>query len=171
MQVSQLIPAPGDITHSSFTRSDGQKYGSHVLDVLHEHCCQPWCARLSCCTCKLRAPRKMVLQACCTLLAYSECLPSKMDWTCMPHIEDLRMKTIGDCRAAPEAPAAAQLSSADVLAVADRLFAAEATWHQGSPLAQTVFTCLYLLEPHRCASGKGPAPTALHMHTWPYMCP
>lgn len=38
--------------------------------------------------------------------------------------------------------------------MADRLFAAEATWHQGAPLAQTVFTCLYLLEPQRyvCAS-------------------
>ncbi len=36
-----------------------------------------------------------------------------------------------------------------MIAIADRLFAAEVTWYRGSPLAQTVFTCLYLLEPHR----------------------
>jgi hypothetical protein len=45
---------------------------------------------------------------------------------------------------------AASLSSADALAVADRLFAAEATWHQGHSLAQTVFTCLYMLQPDKC---------------------
>ena len=54
-----------------------------------------------------------------------------------------------DCRTLPHVPPAAELSSADVIAIADRLFAAETTWHQGSPLAQTVFTCLYLLEPNR----------------------
>ena len=53
------------------------------------------------------------------------------------------------CRVLPDIPAAGALSSADVIAIADRLVAAEATWHQGSPLAQTVFTCLYLLEPQR----------------------
>ena len=52
-------------------------------------------------------------------------------------------------RELPHAPAAAELSLADLIAIADRLFAAEATWHKGNPLAQTVFTCLYLLEPHR----------------------
>lgn len=49
-------------------------------------------------------------------------------------------------------PPACSLSSADALAVADRLFATEATWHQGLPLAQTVFTCLYMLQPERCSS-------------------
>ena len=52
-------------------------------------------------------------------------------------------------RQLPHIPAAAELCSADVVAIADRLFAAEATWYRGSPLAQTVFTCLYLLQPHR----------------------
>ena len=85
----------------------------------------------------------------------------------MPCIKKVPSKTRNDCRAAPDAPAAAQLSSADVLAVADRLFAAETTWHQGSPLAQTVFSCLYLLEPQRCASGKRLAPTANFLSVWP----
>ncbi|KAK9901701.1 hypothetical protein WJX75_009287 [Coccomyxa subellipsoidea] len=47
---------------------------------------------------------------------------------------------------------ASSLSSSDALAVADRLFAAEATWHQGNNLPQTVFTCLYILQP-RSAEG------------------
>lgn len=51
-----------------------------------------------------------------------------------------------------EAAPACTLSSADALAVADRLFATEATWHQGYPLAQTLFTCLYVLQPERCES-------------------
>ena len=54
-------------------------------------------------------------------------------------------------RELPHIPAAAELSAADVIAIADRLFAAEVTWFRGSPLAQTLFTCLYLLEPHRHA--------------------
>ncbi|CAL5223000.1 g5447 [Coccomyxa viridis] len=58
-------------------------------------------------------------------------------------------------RELPHIPAAAQLSAADVIAIADRLFAAEVTWYRGSPLAQTVFTCLYLLEPHRVAASEG----------------
>lgn len=33
----------------------------------------------------------------------------------------------------------------------DRLAALEATWHADHSLAQTVFTCLYLLHPQRCA--------------------
>lgn len=47
---------------------------------------------------------------------------------------------------------ARNLSSADALAVADRLFAAEATWHEGNNLAQTVLTCLYILQPERCVT-------------------
>ena len=54
------------------------------------------------------------------------------------------------CRALPQAAPASSLSSADALAVADRLLAAEATWHQGHSLAQTAFTCLYLLQPDKC---------------------
>lgn len=42
-------------------------------------------------------------------------------------------------------------SSAAALAVMDRLAALEATWHADHSLAQTVFTCLYLLHPQRCA--------------------
>ena len=41
------------------------------------------------------------------------------------------------------------LSLAAQLAVSDRLLALEATWHGGHTLAQTVFTCLYLLHPDR----------------------
>lgn len=48
--------------------------------------------------------------------------------------------------AAPQWP-----SSAAALAVMDRLAALEATWHADHSLAQTVFTCLYLLHPQRCA--------------------
>ena len=55
-------------------------------------------------------------------------------------------------RVLPDLVPASRLRSADALAVADRLFAAEATWHQGNNLAQTVFTCLYLLQPDRCNS-------------------
>ena len=44
------------------------------------------------------------------------------------------------------------LSPAAQLAVADRLLALEATWHGGHTLAQTVFTCLYLLNPDRCTT-------------------
>ncbi|KAK9845848.1 hypothetical protein WJX81_004103 [Elliptochloris bilobata] len=40
-------------------------------------------------------------------------------------------------------------SSAAALAVMDRLAALEATWHADHSLAQTVFTCLYLLHPQR----------------------
>lgn len=53
-------------------------------------------------------------------------------------------------RVLPDLVPADRLRSADALAVADRLFATEATWHQGNNLAQTVFTCLYLLQPDRC---------------------
>lgn len=55
--------------------------------------------------------------------------------------------------AAPRWPA-----SAAALAVMDRLAALEATWHADHSLAQTVFTCLYLLHPQRCALAATPAP-------------
>ena len=54
--------------------------------------------------------------------------------------------------AAPRWPA-----SAAALAVMDRLAALEATWHADHSLAQTVFTCLYLLHPQRCALAASPA--------------
>lgn len=44
------------------------------------------------------------------------------------------------------------LSSEEVLAVADKLFALQASWHVGNSLPQTVFTCLYLLKPDRCST-------------------
>ncbi|CAN1146703.1 N-alpha-acetyltransferase 35, NatC auxiliary subunit [Linum perenne] len=36
--------------------------------------------------------------------------------------------------------------------VMDHLLACEATWHKGHSLAQTVFSCIYLLSPERTAS-------------------
>lgn len=44
-----------------------------------------------------------------------------------------------------------ELSPQQTLAVMDRLFEMEATWHNGGSLAQTVYTCLYMLRPERCA--------------------
>ncbi|CAL8468026.1 g7565 [Coccomyxa elongata] len=60
---------------------------------------------------------------------------------------DAGMCTTSESSSIREVVPAASLSSSDALAVADRLFAAEATWHQGSNLAQTVLTCLYILQP------------------------
>ena len=50
-----------------------------------------------------------------------------------------------------EGLAPAELSPEQTLAVMDRLFEMEATWHHGGSLAQTVFTCLYMLRPERCS--------------------
>ena len=50
-----------------------------------------------------------------------------------------------------------QLSAAQRLAIMDKLLEQEATWHGGGSLAQTVFTCLYMLKPDRCVRfGSGP---------------
>ena len=54
------------------------------------------------------------------------------------------------------------LSSAAALAVMDRLAALEATWHADHSLAQTVFTCFYLLHPQRCAPMHAGACTSHH---------
>lgn len=43
-----------------------------------------------------------------------------------------------------------QLSAAQRLAIMDKVLEQEATWHGGGSLAQTVFTCLYMLKPERC---------------------
>ncbi len=67
-------------------------------------------------------------------------------------------------RVLPDLVPASRLRSADALAVADRLFAAEATWHQGNNLAQTVFTCLYLLQPDRCQLGPDSRLTCQWLH-------
>jgi len=48
-----------------------------------------------------------------------------------------------------EGLAPVDLEPVTLLAVMDRLMAMEATWHLGSLLPQTIFTCLYLLEPDR----------------------
>ena len=45
---------------------------------------------------------------------------------------------------------AENLSPGQRLAIVDRLFEMEATWLSGGSLAQTVFSCLYLLRPDRC---------------------
>ncbi|WMV36645.1 hypothetical protein MTR67_030030 [Solanum verrucosum] len=39
-----------------------------------------------------------------------------------------------------------------VIDIMDHLLACEATWHKGCSLAQTVFSCLYLLRPDRTSS-------------------
>ena len=44
-----------------------------------------------------------------------------------------------------------KLTNEQVLKVADQLMAQEMSWHGGNTLAQTVFTCLYLLHPERWA--------------------
>ena len=44
-----------------------------------------------------------------------------------------------------------ELSENQLLAVTDQLFAVQASWHAGNSLAQTVFTCLYLMRPERYA--------------------
>lgn len=52
------------------------------------------------------------------------------------------------------------LSARATLAVMDRALLEEASWHAGSFLHQTVFTCLYMLAPDRCAAHRG----ATQMH-------
>ena len=42
-----------------------------------------------------------------------------------------------------------ELLDSQLLAVMDQLFAVQASWHVGNSLAQTVFTCLYLMKPER----------------------
>ena len=44
-----------------------------------------------------------------------------------------------------------KLSSSLTLKVVDQLLAQEVSWYSGNTLAQTVFTCLYILHPERCA--------------------
>ncbi|CAH9076150.1 unnamed protein product [Cuscuta epithymum] len=39
-----------------------------------------------------------------------------------------------------------------IIDIMDHLFACEATWHKGQALAQTVFSCIYLLRPDRTSS-------------------
>lgn len=51
--------------------------------------------------------------------------------------------------AAREADVPTELSRSQILGIMDTLFATEATWHQGSVLAQTVYTCYYLLHQER----------------------
>eukprot|EP00798_Chlamydomonas_sp_ICE-L_P013811 gene13811-19727_t len=48
-----------------------------------------------------------------------------------------------------EGVAPVDLDMASVLAVMDKLMALEGTWHNGGALAQTVFSCLYMLKPER----------------------
>ena len=48
-----------------------------------------------------------------------------------------------------EGAAPLPLSSNQCLAVMDQLLAMEATWHSGGSLAQTVYSCLYMLRPER----------------------
>lgn len=43
-----------------------------------------------------------------------------------------------------------ELSPEQTLAVMNRLFEMEATWHHGGSLAQTVYSCIYMLRPERC---------------------
>lgn len=50
-----------------------------------------------------------------------------------------------------EEAAPTDLVADQVLAVMDRLAAMEATWHAGQPLAQTLYTCFYMIDPSRCA--------------------
>ena len=50
------------------------------------------------------------------------------------------------------------LSGSQLIATLDRLAAMQASWHSGNSIAQTVFTCLYMLKPDRCrncAHGHG----------------
>ena len=51
-----------------------------------------------------------------------------------------------------EGMAPTELSPKQTLAVMDRLFEMEATWMAGGSLAQTVFSCLYMLRPERCGA-------------------
>ena len=55
-----------------------------------------------------------------------------------------------------------ELSESQLLAVMDQLFAVQASWHAGNSLAQTVFTCLYLMRPERYACEL----LATQMHTF-----
>ena len=48
-----------------------------------------------------------------------------------------------------EGVAPTELSVGQRVAVMNRLFEMEATWQAGGSLAQTVFSCLYLLRPER----------------------
>lgn len=41
------------------------------------------------------------------------------------------------------------LSNDQMLAIIDKLMVMEASWHSGNPLAQTIYTCLYVLQPAR----------------------
>ena len=78
--------------------------------------------------------------------------------TCMPAAGDPRMDAGADVGArdleqllaaggAPE-----DLSPAATLAVIDELLTREALWHGGHFLQQTVFSCLYMLQPARQAA-------------------
>ena len=49
------------------------------------------------------------------------------------------------------------LNEAQILAVMDQLLVMEATWHRGSVLAQTVYTCQYLLHQPRSWSSTSQA--------------
>ena len=59
-------------------------------------------------------------------------------------------KSLDDLIASGAAPA--DLKPQERLTVMDRLFELEATWQAGGSLAQTVFSCLYLLRPERLAT-------------------
>lgn len=50
---------------------------------------------------------------------------------------------------AAEAAVPTDLTGRQVLAIMDTLLVMEATWHQGSALAQTIYTCHYLLHQER----------------------
>lgn len=50
---------------------------------------------------------------------------------------------------AQQTPPVDKLTPETVLPVVDRLLQLQASWHQGSSLAQTVYACLYMMEPDR----------------------
>lgn len=51
-------------------------------------------------------------------------------------------------RPVPQSEFQTGLSAVQVLAVMDKLLVAEATWQHGATVAQTVYTCQYLLHQH-----------------------
>ena len=52
---------------------------------------------------------------------------------------------------AREATVPTELTDSQIIATMDNLCLMEATWHQGSALAQTIYTCHYLLHQERCS--------------------
>ena len=80
------------------------------------------------------------------------------NFSCLPMAGDPRMdagadvgaRDLGQLLAAGGAPEG--LCPAATLAVIDELLAKEALWHSGHFLHQTVFSCLYMLQPARQAA-------------------